>query len=399
MNLKEFLSLPKYARNLIIYYTLSVPFLVVWDIFSIYLFMLGLDVMGVGILLTLTGIVGIIVSFLLGIAFDKGLSVRVALILIEIFSSVSDFFYAMATRFEHLFIGNVFERIGRLFTVSYSIYEKDVYPKENLEKIYAYHFALPELALLITYPIIGYLLGFVFTSLFAMRIVFVMAGLSSIFFVFYISKFLPPAFKKIQFKEKHEFPRKIWPVISAEIMLVFSFGITTGLVIDNFVYNILGLNVFFILIIVVITSSTSLVASILSDRLGEKHRFKMLFLSLLFLLVYGISVASLEFLGLDAFLTFVLLLLFSMILGFGHTLWFIYHRSFLFRLIPDEKRGLVLGSISSLNRIFGIFAPFVAGFMASQISPLSTFYLQIILIIMSMIMYFISMKLPKINTQ
>ena len=390
---KEFKSFPLAARRLIIYYTLASPFLVVDVIFPVYLFKLGFNVEIAGFLYAISALMSVIFTFLIGKALDKALSVRTAMSIIEITFAMANFIYAYATSPIHIILGSLLERIGGVFTVSYQVYERDAYPEEIREKVYVYHMALPEAAQFITFPLIGALLGFLFTSLEAFRVLFMISGLSSLFFLMYIWKWLPETSQKVRLKEKGEFasiPRQILPVAAAEILIVFSFGLTCGLVLDNYVYNVLSLSVFFVILIEVAISGTSILASFVADKASKKSRFKMLYTGVILMTIYAIFTANIEYWNLNPIQTFMLLFVATMVMEFGHTIWLIFHRSYLFEFIPSDKRGSILGTISSMHKIFGIAAPLIAGIMAYRISPLSPFYLQFSLLILAIILYKLS---------
>lgn len=390
---EEFRSFPLAARRLIIYYTLASPFLVVDVIFPVYLFKLGFNVEIAGLLYTISALMSVIFTFLIGKALDKALSVRTAMSIIEVTFGMANFIYAYATSPIHIILGSLLERIGGVFTVSYQVYERDAYPEEIREKVYVYHMALPEAAQFITFPLIGALLGFFFTSLEAFRILFMVSGLSSMFFLMYIWKWLPETSQTVRLKEEGRFtsiPRQILPVAAAEILIVFSFGLTYGLVLDNYVYNVLSLSVFFVILIEVAISGTSILASFAADKAGKKSRFKMLYTGVILMTIYAIFTANIEYWNLNPIRTFMLLFIATMVMEFGHTIWLIFHRSYLFEFIPSDKRGSVLGTISSMHKIFGIAAPLIAGIMAHRISPLSPFYLQFSLLILAIILYKLS---------
>lgn len=97
--------------------------------------------------------------------------------------------------------------------------------------------------------------------------------------------------------------------------------------------------------------------------------------------------ASMEYWNLNSLQVFMLLFAATMIMEFGHTIWLIFHRSYLFEFIPSDKRGSILGTISSIHKIFGVIAPLIAGIMAYRITPLSPFYLQFSLLIIAIVLY------------
>ncbi|MHA1723201.1 MAG: hypothetical protein ACTSXW_09000 [Candidatus Baldrarchaeia archaeon] len=250
--------------------------------------------------------------------------------------------------------------------------------------------ALPEVAQFITFPLIGFLLGFIFTSLIAFRALFIISGISSIFFLIYILKWLPETFQTIKLKDEGKIigiPRQLLPVAAAEILIVFSFGLTFGLVLDNYIYNVLSLSVFFIILIEVAISGTSIFVSFVADKAGRESRFKMLYTGVILMAICAIYTASMEYWNLNSLQVFTLLFAATMIMEFGHTIWLIFHRFYLFEFIPSDKRGNILGTISSIHKIFGVIAPLIAGIMAYRITPLSPFYLQFSLLIIAIVLY------------
>ena len=106
--------------------------------------------------------------------------------------------------------------------------------------------------------------------------------------------------------------------------------------------------------------------------------------------IYAIFTANIEYWNLNSIQTFILLFIATMVMEFGHTIWLIFHRPYLFEFIPSDKRGSILGTISSMHKIFGIAAPLIAGIMAYRISPLSPLYLQFSLLILAIILYKLS---------
>ena len=390
--LKEFEEFPLAAKRLIIYYTLASPFLIVDVIFPVYLFKLGFNVEVAGILYAVSALMGVVFTFLIGRALDKALPVKTAMSIIEVTFASANFIYAYATSPIHIILGNFLERIGGVFTVSYQVYERDAYPEDIREKVYVYHMALPEAAQLITFPIIGVLLGFFFTSLEAFRILFIISGLSSVFFLMYIQKLLPETSRTIKLKEKGKvnIPREILPVAAAEILIVFSFGLTYGLVLDNYIFNVLSLSVFFIILIEVAISSTSIFASFIANKAGKESRFKMLYTGVFLMTIYAIFTGTLEYWKLSSLQVFMLLFVATMIMELGHTIWLIFHRSYLFEFIPSNMRGSILGTISSIHKTLGILAPLIAGIMAHRIAPLTPFYLQFTLLIFAITLYKLS---------
>jgi len=116
----------------------------------------------------------------------------------------------------------------------------------------------------------------------------------------------------------------------------------------------------------------------------------MLYTGVILMTIYAIFTANIEYWNLNSIQTFILLFIATMVMEFGHTIWLIFHRPYLFEFIPSDKRGSILGTISSMHKIFGIAAPLIAGIMAYRISPLSPLYLQFSLLILAIILYKLS---------
>ncbi|MEQ9715483.1 MAG: hypothetical protein ABGF52_08100 [Candidatus Asgardarchaeum sp.] len=191
MRFSEFQSFPREAKNLIIYYTISSPLLITWTVFPIYLFMLRFNVENVGILYTVSSFFAALATAVIGRLLDKRITARNAIILLECFGMVSNFVFSKAETASDIILGETIERAGLTFSVAFQVYEKDAYPEDIREKVYAYHMALPHIATIISYLIIGILLTYVFTSIVAYRFLYFVAGLFSILIVLYVYKFLP----------------------------------------------------------------------------------------------------------------------------------------------------------------------------------------------------------------
>ena len=109
--LEEFKSFPLAARRLIIYYTLASPFLIVYVIFSVYLFKLGFNVEVAGLLYAISALMGIIFTFLIGRALDKALPVKTAMSVIEATFALANFVYAIAISPIHIVLGSFLEKL------------------------------------------------------------------------------------------------------------------------------------------------------------------------------------------------------------------------------------------------------------------------------------------------
>jgi len=403
LKLSEFKSFPTPARRLIIYYTLGSPLLFTSTIFPIYLFLLGYTVEEVGLLYTAFALIGALITFAFGNLLDRKITPKSGIIAIELMGAGSSFIYAGARSSFDIILGGSIEKISSIFFVAYQVYEKDAYPEEIREKVFAYHMAFPQLAVVLTYPIVGYLLSYVFTSILSYRLLYLVDGLLAILLAVYVYKYLPDISKVISFKEKdnknkkfrlrdikNEINRQLLFVALGEIFVVIGFTFAPGFILANYIYNILGFTVFYFVLLDVISGGISALASMIISEGDKKLRFKMIYGGITMMLLYSITVYSLQFLGLSAFISLILLFSATVILEFGHTFYFIYERSYLYDSIPPKYRGTILGTINSVYKLIAIGIPAFVGFIASRFGALTPFFLQLILFLCALIFFFLS---------
>ena len=396
MRFSEFQSFPREAKNLIIYYTISSPLLITWTVFPIYLFMLRFNVENVGILYTVSSFFAALATAVIGRLLDKRITARNAIILLECFGMVSNFVFSKAETASDIILGETIERAGLTFSVAFQVYEKDAYPEDIREKVYAYHMALPHIATIISYLIIGILLTYVFTSIVAYRFLYFVAGLFSILIVLYVYKFLPNISNKISFKEKSKkakIPRRLLPIAIGEILIVLGFIFAPEFILANYIYNILGFSVLYFVLLSVISGIISVIASEIASRGSKKLRFAMIYGGIFLMIVYSFAIYMLQYLTITPIAKLLIIFAVTIILEFGHTFYFIYERAYLLDNIPNEIRGTILGLISSTTRIVAIIAPAIAGIIAYRIGALTPFLAQTFFLSSGIIAFWISSKI------
>ncbi|MGQ4832615.1 MAG: MFS transporter [Candidatus Asgardarchaeia archaeon] len=389
--LDGFKELPSSAKKLILYYTFSSPLLISWTVFPIYLFMLGLTVVDIGEIFTFSLAVEVIFTFIIGILIDKKLSAKKVLIFLELMNS-------FGTEIEVL-IGRITDRISSIFTVVFSVYEKTLYSENIREKAFSYHMALPNLAVVLSYPIIGIVLSYFSSSIMMYRLLYLGTAIGSILMAYYVYVTLPDIpnavslrkeRQKVSFKSFFQH-RKLFLIAIGEITVVIGYAAAPTFILANYLYNILGFSVFFFVMTEVVSGIFSLLASFISTKYNKAHRFKMLYLSLLMLVIYSVLIF---FSGnLSSSLLSLLIVFIAVGLGeIGNTFHIIFGRSYLFDYIPEEYKGTILGLISSIVRVSGIFLPLIAGILAYSVSPLFPYLISCMFFGVGAISYFLSSR-------
>ena len=408
LKFSEFKRFPVPAKRLIIYYTLGAPLLFTSTVFPIYLFLLGYTVEEVGLLYTAFALIGALITFAFGSLLDRKITPKSGIIAIELMGAGASFIYAGARSSFDIILGGSVEKISSVFFVAYQVYEKDAYPEEIREKVFAYHMAFPQLAVVLTYPIVGYLLSYVFTSILSYRLLYLIDGFLAILLAVYVYKYLPNISKVISFKEKDEKSKKIrfkdmknkisrqlLFVALGEIFVVIGFTFAPGFILANYIYNVLGFTVIYFVLLDVISGGISALASMIVSEGDKKLRFKMIYGGITMMLVYSLTVYSLQFLEFSAFINLILFFSATVILEFGHTFYFIYERSYLYDSIPPEYRGTILGTITSVYKVIAIGIPALVGFIASRFGALTPFFLQLIVFLCAFVFFFLSSKNKK----
>ena len=90
-----------------------------------------------------------------------------------------------------ILVGTLIEEVASIFYPLYQAYERLIYPRENLRDLLAWHLRLPELAIVLTYPIFGYIFGVLCPIPEFIRQSFFVFGLVWMTMVLYIAKFFP----------------------------------------------------------------------------------------------------------------------------------------------------------------------------------------------------------------
>jgi hypothetical protein len=324
--------------------------------------MTGYSILEIGILFTSINVLSVPLTYFIGKVFDR-IAVRHGLILIDSLDGLESILYGLSygpVAPLMLSLGLLVGKIAGLFYPLYQAAEKLIYPQDRLEEIFAWHMRLPLLSELIGFLILGYVFGVLFYAPEYFRIGFIIIGVSSVFTVLYLWRFLPRLDVDERIGEGFIFriDREFKAILVIEALDTLASRLAPEIVLLNYMIIVLDLTFFDVMI--VISSSLvagGLLATYISERIDPKYRFKVISINYLFTVIW----ALIMFLN----PSFMAIVIAYFIVEFGHTLAFPFYRSWLFSKIPGEKASSLLAAISSYDRMIGIVTPFIAGLLAT----------------------------------
>ncbi|NPA74510.1 MAG: MFS transporter [Euryarchaeota archaeon] len=375
MNITPFRKLPHDARNLIIYYALAEPGIIGMVIFNAYLLLTGYSVLEVGAIITFASFLTSLFLPLLGYLSDRKINAKYLIMTSESLIGVSFLIYGLATGPVMILAGRLIFSTAMLFTFASSVYEKELYPANNLEEVYIWHWLIPTAA-----GIASYLAALIYFSLFpnvwAMRVYYIIFGFAGIFYVAYVYFKLPnlPVYRE---RKKIKLNKKLVPVALAFIFANFSAFFIYGLPFDNIIINYFGSSVAVIVFLGLIGSIIMFGASYLKTRIPKKtwKHIPVIAMGSMGTLASAIFLAPLYIHG-------NLLFIIYMALYIAHLFfWPLWHMSFkpaLLANVPSHSRGTVFSSIMMLNRLANIPLALIAGVFAALFGAFSTAILSAI---------------------
>ncbi len=372
-------EIPVYARRYILYHVIVSPLLITWYMVPMYMFMTGYSVLDIGVLFTVVHILSIPATYLIGRLFDK-IAIRHGLVLIDAFEGASSILYGLAygpIAPIMLLLGLLIEKIAGLFYPLYQAAEKILYPEDKLEEIFAWHMRLPEASQLIGFLVLGYIFGYVFNTPEYYRVGFILIGLSSIFTIAYLVKFLPrlDRVERISVeKPVFRFTSEFKTVLLIEALTMLAWSLAPEIVLLNYIVNVLGLTLFEAMVVEAAISIGAILATYVSERIERKHRFKAIATGYVLIALWALIMISNP--------PFLLVVIAYFISRFGDTLSFPFYRAWIFSLIPREKASSLLSALSSYRRVITLFSPAIAGFLAT-IKPTLPYIVSLVLFIAS----------------
>ncbi|WP_456366735.1 MFS transporter [Thermococcus sp.] len=353
-------EIPGDAKAYILYHTLISPGLIVWILFPLYLMETGYSVLEVGAFFTAVNILAIPLTYLFGRLFNRW-DLKKGLITIDVLDGIAYVLYGLAKGAVApvlLFAGRTVEKLSTMLYPLYRAYEQIIYPEGKYEEIFAWHLRLPEISRVLTFPIMGYILGYVYPGPESYRWAFVIFGLFSAFTVAYIWRFLPSIGRAERVTpEGFTFRAGEFKVFLAfEAILTLAWMLAPDMVLTNYIVFVLHKTIFEVTLVIVVSSLASIIGTYASERVPKEKGFRAISLSMFFNAFYALVMALAPPLW--------LVLVVCLIGDLGSSLGFPFYRSWMFRLIPKEKASEFHAAISSYRRVLGMFTPLVAGALA-----------------------------------
>ncbi len=354
-------EVPRDAKAYMLYHTLIAPGLIVWILFPLYLMETGYSVLEVGAFFTAVNIITIPLTYLFGRLFNRR-DIKKGLIAIDILDGVAYVLYGLSKGViapVALFGGRAIEKLSTVLYPLYRAYEQIIYPEDKYEEIFAWHLRLPEISRLITFPVMGYILGYLYPGAENYRWAFIFFGLFSAFTVTYIWILLPSVGRGERITpEGFTFKVGEFKVLLAfEALLTLAWALAPELVLINYVVFVLHKTVFEVTLIACASSLASIIGTYASERVPKGRGFQAIGVGMFINAFYALVMALEP--------PFWLALAVYALGDFGNTLWFPFYRSWMFKLIPREKASEFHAAISSYRKLLSLFTPFVAGALAS----------------------------------
>ncbi len=360
----RFTELPVDARRYIFYHVLVSPALIVWYALPFYLVEIGYTALEVGFFFTTAQLLSIPLTLWLGKIFSKT-DIRKGFIVIESLDSVSTLIYGLAYGPILPLMIIIGEAIGigsESLYFLYPAYEKIIYPEDRMEEALAWHLRLPEIAVIVSYPILGYFLGYTCSTPWCMRLFFIGVALYGLVLIAYIAKYVKPIVirRNGELMEKKSL-RKYWEkykyYIIIEVLFTTAWSLAPSLALVYYVVEWLHGNMFHIALLEASISTATLTGTWITDKLGSKYPFKYLSI--------GTLIASIGLAIMVSTAIFYITLIAVYILRIGDSVIFIYKRSWLYRLMGREEASIVSAALSSIRRSIRIISPLLVGLLAT----------------------------------
>lgn len=349
-----------------------------WPLLPVYLFKLDFTLVEVGLLFSLAGLAEVVFTYVAGNLLDR-IPCNYGLAFIDFFGGIASIIYGVSQNYYHIITGKLLDKIGWVFNPSYTVYENEAY-REDYETIYQYHVLAPEIVQLFAFPVLGYVLTYVFTSLTAYRLFFILLGVADFSVIIYILKILPRVEPKVSLKKKFQLsiPHKLYLVITAEVVLVFGKAVGSQFILVYYILQELQ-GTFFTVTVVEAVVSFAIILTVITTLQKTLETVQTAQYGICFMIAYAV---------LMSWAPFIWIIFLAYFLGsIGDSLWFPRHRTLMMQLIPEERRGEILGTMSSLNKLVSIAAPVCASFLALKIYVLAPFVVQLLTLVTVFFIY------------
>jgi hypothetical protein len=237
-----------------------------------------------------------------------------------------------------------------------------VYPRETYERALAWHMALPQLSMTLTYPLLGFCFGRVWTSPEHVRMAFLAFAFLSLPSMVYIRVAFPP----VDARSRLDPPPWGWTFRDFGFFLVvdgllwFALNLMPGMILLYYVREVLHGGLFELSLLVSLSGGISLMASVLSLRIPAKWGHHVIVGTV------GVYAGFALIMALTS--SWIWVLPGYAVRTFADTLAFPFYRAWLFRVVPPARSPEFMAARATLQRMLGWGTPVLAGALA-QHSP------------------------------
>ncbi len=360
----RFSELSPEARRYIWYHTLVSPALIIWYALPFYLLKTGYSVLEVGLLFTTVQLLGIPLTLWLGRVFTR-IDMRKGLMTIDLLGSISSLLYYLAygpLAPIMVVAGGLVDEASSTLYFLYPAYERIIYPEDRMKEALAWHLRLPELAIIVSYPVMGYILGYVCCEPQCFRMLFLFFAVYELVLIPYIYYCFKPVVLEEEAEEKREdtslrdYWRRYKYYIIADVLFITAWTLAPGLALVYYVVEWLKGNMFHVALIEAAISTATLTGTWITDRIGDSKAFKALQAGTI------ITIAGLALM--ISTKVFPLVLVAAYILRIGDTLVFVFRRTWLYSIMTRSEASKVSAALSSIRRAIRVVAPTITGALA-----------------------------------
>ncbi|MCD6450245.1 MAG: MFS transporter, partial [Thermotogaceae bacterium] len=262
-----------------------------------------------------------------------------------------------------------------------------IYPEERRAEILSWHIRTAEFSAFISYPIIGYILGYAFPYEKSYRIFFLLSGLMSVFTIWYIVKMLPQVTKEERLKVtkfSFKFDRHFSIFLIVDFFYFMAEGVIPGFIVINYIIKVLGKTIFEASVLEALMSLCSIAATYVSEKASNLKRSYALFVAFLLL-----SISSSLMLLKPGFLSVIVIYAFY---NFADIFLFPFYREWWYSMIPPDKTTELHAARDSLRNLYGIFSAFLAGVLAGVSPVFGYFVASMLFALAGIISLFVSLK-------
>ena len=392
----DFSKLPSGAQRLIIYYTM-IMFDGLGFFLTIYMFAIGFDVFVVGVLFSYLMLLTAVLRVAVGRLIDRCFPPKYLMFLEELLGVAAWVLLLYARSLNDFIIFFSIYAVVSIFGVAYRSIERDLYPQDMLEIAYKHHMFWPYFVQFLVVPLYGLFLNRDFVARF--RILIFLSIVFRIFRTFYVLLFIPKtmpsretAGRRNILRDLLSLPRTLVLIVVAEILVFVSYEIAPFFILENYLFNILGVGPLGISLVYSFGGLLGAIGVVIYDYLRKKGSQKLLYSAL----VTNSMASILLFVSQYLPCRFLVALLAICVMYVSWVIWWTVHETIIMGSVPSDLRGTVFGFVSAIKIILSIPLPIIAALIATR-NSLAPFLVQAALFIFTLPIYFSALKLLSKN--